>query len=522
MLGSSLVRWPDVVVIVLNLAVMVAVGIYCSRKNRSADSYFFAGRRMPGWVVSFSIMATIVSSMTFLATPGATFKENWKFMPAHFLYFVPVIVAYFIFMPFFRRAGLDSAYEYLERRFGTWARMYGALAFLMHHFFRMGIILYVVSLAFQKMIGLELGLVIVILGVLVAVYTIAGGLEAVIYTDLIQGVTLIVGGLIVTPIIIHELPGGWHQLFTEAAADNKWSVGSTSFAWGDLWNDETVWIIVLTYQFMFLQLICTDQSMVQRFLSIRSDREARRGLLLSTALTIPVWLYFAFVGTALYVLYKTFPDPAVVTLLERGEPEAIFPHFILTKVPAGVAGFVLAGMAAAAMSTLDSSINSSAATATNDFYRRIRPSHPDQRHYLVVGRLFSVLFSAVMILVALVIYLSRTETLMDVQTVIYPIVSTGIVSLFLLGFFTTRVGNRAAATATVVTLVGVAAWTLLMTDTGKERFPDLAEYLPHKYWIGVLPYVFLMVLSYLLSIFLPRRPRGDLGGLTVWTRGRST
>jgi len=510
---EHLARWPDLAVIAINLGIMIAIGVYCARKTRSADAYFLADRSMPGWVVGFSMMATIISSMTFLAIPGATFQDDWRFMPAHTLYFIPAAVAYFVFMPFFRRGHIRTAYEYLELRFGTWARIYGAVAFLFYHMFRTGIILYVVSLPFQRMSGFDLPYVICVLGILVAAYTIAGGLQAVIYTDFLQGLALIAGGIICTPIIANLLPGGLGQIFSEAYADGKFAVGSTAL----VLDQKTVWVIILVYQFQFLQIVCTDQSMVQRYLAIKTDKEARQGFVLGTVLTIPVWLYFAFVGTALYVYYKSFPEPA----LANAKPEEVFPYFILTQVPAGVAGFVIAGLAAAAMSTLDSSINASAATVTTDFYRRFGRSERDERHYLTVGRWVSVLFSVIMIGIALLIHFMRTETLMDVQTVVYPVVSAGLLSLFLLGFMTVRVGSRAALIATVSTVLLVGVWVILTTQWGQESFPYLAGYLPNQFWIGVLPHLFLIAVGILVSLFVPRRSDKGLDNLTIWTK-RST
>ena len=533
MLEDHLARWQDLVVIAVNLGIMVAIGVYCARKTHSADAYFLADRSMPGWVVGFSMMATIVSSMTFLALPGVTFYEDWRFMPAHFIYFIPAAVGYFLFMPFFRRGHVRSAYEYLELRFGIWARLYGAVAFLFHHMFRTGIILYTVSLAFQTMSGIPLPYVIVFLGVLVAVYTIAGGLEAVIYTDVLQGLALIAGGLICMPIVADLLPGGFGQMFTEASADDKFSIGSTALNF----EEKTVWVIVLVYQFQFLQLMCTDQNMVQRYLAMKTDKGARQGFLLGTVLTIPVWFYFALVGTALYVFYKNFADPA----LDGAEPEAVFPYFIFTQIPAGVAGFVIAGLLAAAMSTLDSSINASAATLTTDFYRRFKPSAGDESHYLRVGRWFSVLFSINMIGVALLIHAMRTETLMDVQTVVYPVVSAGLLSLFLLGFLTVRVGTRPALIATASPIVLVGVWVTLTTEMGENLFLQLAGYLPGEFgifgfdldfrrmaeslpsrlpnvfWIGVLPHLFLLLVGYILSLLFPRRSDKGLENLTIWT-----
>ena len=183
---GHLMRWQDLTVIALNLGLMVAIGIYCARKTRSADSYFLADRSMPGWIVGFSLMATIISSMTFLAIPAATYNDDWRYIPAHVLYIFPALVGYFVVLPFFRRGHVRTAYEYLEQRFGTWARIFGAVTFLFYHMFRVGVILYAVSLALQKMTDLPMVWVITVVGILVAAYTVAGGLEAVIYTDFLQ------------------------------------------------------------------------------------------------------------------------------------------------------------------------------------------------------------------------------------------------------------------------------------------------------------------------------------------------
>ncbi len=350
---------------------------------------------------------------------------------------------------------------------------------------------------------------------LVAIYTIAGGLEAVIYTDFLQGVALIIGGLLCTPIMASLVAdgagvmAGMSQLVSEAYAADKFSLGST--AWN--FQEKTVWVIIMVYQFQFLQMCCTDQSMVQRYLAIRTDREARQGFVLSTLLTVPVWVYFSFVGSALFVYYAHFPEQ----LKEGLQPEQVFPYFILTMVPAGVAGFVIAGLLAAAMSTLDSSINASAATVTTDFYRRFFPQAGDERHYLRVGRWVSVLFSMIMIAVALLIHFLRTQTLMELQTVVYPVVSAGMLSLFLLGFLTVRVGSRAAMISTVATVVLVGVWTFLITDYGKSSFPGFAARLPNEFWIGVIPHVFLLSVALILSLVVPRGSKDGLDNLTIWT-----
>ena len=513
MSGEALLRWPDLGVIGFNFLLLVGIGIYCSRKNVSAEAYFLANRSMPGWVVGVSLMATLISSMTSLGIPALTYVEDWRYMPAQFTYLIAVWLAVLFFMPLFRRGHVRSAYEYLELRFGTWARLYAAGVFVLFQMFRLSVILYAVCLPIETMSGISLPWIILFFGTVVATYTIVGGLEAVIWTDLIQGIALMAGGLIGLPIIIGLLPGGADQLISVAIEDGKVSVGSTAFSW----SEQTLWVIILVYFSHFVQMMCTDQMTVQRYCAMKTDRDARRGLWLGGLLTVPVLACFAFIGTAIYVLYKQFPEPALANLL----PEQVFPYFILTRVPAGVAGFVIAGLLSAAMSTLDSSINASAATVTNDFYRRLMASDRSEAHYLKVGRWLSAVFGVIMISLALMIHLTRSQALMDLQTLMFSIMGGGLLGLFLLGFLTCRVDSRVALIATVGTMLSVCIWVFADSETGQRLVPSLAEVLPNKFWISVLSNVFVFALAYALSLLLTGPRKKDLTDLTDWTRVQS-
>ena len=228
------IRPVDQIVICLGFVLLIAIGVLCSRRSQTDEGYFLAGRSMPGWVVGFSLMATIVSSLTFLEIPAFAFGDsNWRNCLAHFTYIPAIVVAVYLFIPFYRSTRVNSAYEYLERRFGLWARMYAAGVFVVFHFFRTGVVLYAVSLAIQSILQTDeatLPLIIITAGVLVSVYTIVGGLQAVIWTDVLQGIALIGGGLLCLPVIVSQLPGGLGELFRVAIADNKFDLGETELA----------------------------------------------------------------------------------------------------------------------------------------------------------------------------------------------------------------------------------------------------------------------------------------------------
>ena len=506
-------RTADLVVIGLGMALIAAIGAVCSRKSRTAGGYFLADRSLPGWAVGFSLMATIVSSMTFLALPAAAYQTNWRHLPANAMYLLAIPVAWLLFVPFYRAGGLQSAYEYLERRFGLWARLYAGGAFILFHLARMGLILFVASESIQLMIGRRedwvLDVVMIVFGVIVSGYTVLGGLRAVIWTDVLQGVALIGGGLICLPILLNGIPEGFSGLLEVAGEHDKMSFGVSD---GDV-RGHTMGATMLTKLIVFLQIMGTDQTTVQRYMAAGSRREANRALWIGGLLTFPVWGYFLFVGTALFAFYHN--DPSIVAGLAHVQ---IFPHFIMHHVPAGLAGFVIIGLIAAAMSTLDSSINAIASTVTNDFYRRLWRRDANEEHYGNFGRLMSLVVGCVMVFSGLVIHVSRTaEGVEDLQTKLLSILGGGILGLFLLGLLTRRATSRSAAIATALTLGVIISWVGLATETAGEWFPTLHAWVQDTFWVGVVSNPLLFGLGWLLGR-LSKTDQRSLARLTIWTR----
>lgn len=507
---SDLLRWPDLVMIVVILVSMLALGPIFSKKNKSSESYFLAGRSMPGWVVGFSLMATIISSMTFLATPGYTYANNWIYMPTHFTYIIASILAITLFMPFFRKGHVSSAYEYLERRFGAWARYYAAAGFVLFQIAKAGIVLYAVSLPFETMTGIPIPWFILALGCIVGFYTITGGLEAVVWADFIQSILMIGGAAVCLPVIIMKLPGGFSQIIDVGMADNKFYMGDISSF--NIYQ-RTFWVMILNHTFWYSHLMCTDQMAVQRYTAIKSDKEARNGIIITVFTTVPIWVYFTFLGTAVYVFYKVMPSEGLTNMVA----EQALPYFILTQLPTGVAGLVISGLAAAAMSTLSSIISAAAQTITTDFYQRIFVRNQTARHYLNVGRLTSLLFSVVSIVMALIIHWTRTSALVDIQQMCITILSGGLLGLFMIGFLTKRVDNLSALVATAITLLSVVSWLFLKSDIGIEYFPKAASKIPDDFMINVLSNTFIFVFAYIFSIIFRRNSRKNLENLTIWT-----
>ena len=515
-MDGAVLRPLDLIVILAFLAVCIGIGIYCSRRSKSADNYFLAGRKMPGWVVGFSLMATLVSSMTFMASPGFAYVKDWRYMPNSFLFIIPIIFGMTIFMPIFRKTNINSAYEYLEHRFGRWARVYAAIGYILMQIARLGLVLYTVSLAVHVMLGPQLGeavtmeWVIILLGVAVGIYTIAGGLEAVMWTDLLNGFALIIGGAICLPIVLLKVPGGFSELLSVAHANGKLipkEIMHFSF------NKETVWMLLMPM--IFNALWCTEQSTVQRYIAPKTDREAKKALIVSFFTVVPVWVYFTFIGTAIYVFYKANPDPLIAEIAK--EPEKVLPFFVLTQVPAGLAGFVIAGLIAAATSSLDSSINACASTLTNDFYQILHGKKRDAKHYLNFGRWASVAFGVIMIGLALFIHLTRTKTIQDLQAILGQVLTAGLFALFMLGLITKRIGNRATLTATIITVLTACLWLYLDSPNGRNLFPAIAPHLPVKFWFGTLLNIELFTLALISSYLFKWTNKKDIKNLSIFT-----
>jgi len=511
-LSSPSFHLLDSIVLGIVLLLLICVGAYFSRRIKNADGYFLANRSMPGWLVGISMMATMISAMSFLAIPAFTYTENYLWVPSSVIYAFMAVVAMYVFMPFFRRIKTPSGYEYLEKRFGLWARIYLASGFTLFHFLRMGIVLYAISLPFQTISGIDTVWLVVIIGVIAGAYTVAGGLEAVIWTDLFQAVLLLVGALICVPVVLNGIPGGLEQVITEAYDAGKMSLGGWEF---DL-SERTFWTMLIFALVMGAAGFATNQDVIQRYRAPKSDKQARIAIAVSAFTIVPIWLYFSFLGTALWVFYQTFPDPTVLAYAESA-PEKIVPYFVFSHLPAGVGGLVLAGLIMAAMSSLDSSINACSATLTSDFYQRFFAKDKDPEHYLKAGRWFSVAFTCIMIAVALTIHFYRDITLQDLQAIFQILLTAGTFGLMLIGFLSTRVDNRSALTAAVITVVLVVGWIVLDTGWMKTMVPSLEDWVPNKFWLPAIANVMIFVLAILISRITGRRAEGDLTNLTLKT-----
>ncbi|MDH7599706.1 MAG: sodium:solute symporter [Sedimentisphaerales bacterium] len=504
-------HWIDWTIVLIYLGGILAIGWYFSHRQDSTREYFTANRSMPGPAVALSLMATIISSVTFLAYPGEAYTGNWiRLVQGLAVPLVLVSIIWFI-VPIYRHYVGISAYEYFERRFGYTARLYSSLAFFVTQFTRIGSILYLLSLALAAMTGMNTYVIIVILGIVTTAYTLLGGIEAVIWTDIIQGIMLVAGGLIATATLLFCTPEGPIKMIQTAYQAGKISVGP--FDWD--FRRLTFWVMAINGIFYALQKHGTDQAVVQRFLTARSDRTAIRAALTGSLTCVFVWTLFMFIGSMLWAYYKLHPEALPATIVG----DKVFPFFIMSRLPAGITGLILATLTAAAMSSLDSDINCLAAVAVEDFYRKLRPDSTDKR-CLVLAKVMVLISGLFAMLIACIYVYLGGQAILGTIFALYAIFSGGIAGMFALGFLTTRANRRGlnigiaacilftAYAVLTSTSIQIAGQKRLLLDLGRWNFPH------HNYMLGVYSHMVLFVVGYLASLLM--RPDRDVRNLTLY------
>ncbi|MCA9270719.1 MAG: hypothetical protein KDA41_19695, partial [Planctomycetales bacterium] len=321
-------------VLLLYLAGMVGIGVWCSQRESSTEQFFLAGRRIPWWAAGLSIFGTQLSAITFMAIPATAFAKDWVRMIGN-LSIMPVIVfVVFCLLPLFRLLDIASAYEYLELRFNVAVRALASSLFILFQLGRMGVVLFLPAIALSAVSGMNVNVCIVLMGVLATLYTVLGGIEAVIWTDVVQVIVLLGGALICVGVAAVDA-GGVASMVDVAWQEDKfrllvWDWSPSSFG---------VWVMVVGGFFTSLVPYATDQTVVQRYLTTKDERRAAGSLWLNFAMTVPAALIFYGLGTALFAFYANHPELAQPAAADR-----IVPWFVVRQLPAGIAGVVIAGV----------------------------------------------------------------------------------------------------------------------------------------------------------------------------------
>ena len=439
----------DIIVFLLFTGGVVAFGCSSFKKKGTSEEFTSAGRSLPGWVVGMSIFATYVSSISYLGYPGKAFSGDWN----AFVFSLSIpIASYFAapyFVPFFPSQDSISAYSFLENRFGPWARIYASSCYLLTQIARTGSILYLLALPMNVLLGWHIQTIIVVTSVAIVLYSMLGGMKAVIWTEAIQGIILIGGALVCMFILLFDMPGGPVQTFSIAMEDGKFSLGS----FGSSLSESTFWVCLIYGIFTNLQNYGIDQSYVQRYHTAKNEKEAKFSALFGGYLFIPVSAVFFMIGTGLYAFYKVHPG----ILPDGVGADYVFPFFIVNELPVGLTGLLIASIFAAGMSTIATSVTSSSTIILTDYYQRFR-KHAGNRERMLVLKLSSVGVGVAGILVAFAFM--SVQSALDAWWALASIFSGGMLGLFLLGYISKKARNFDAVLGVVCGVI-LVCWIVI-------------------------------------------------------------
>ncbi|MCF6286320.1 MAG: sodium/solute symporter, partial [Candidatus Hydrogenedentes bacterium] len=436
--------------IALYFLVLVAMGFYFSRREKDTEAFFLGSRNIPWWAVGISIFGTSLSSITYLAIPATAYATNWVPILSNLgiVLVAPIVVFYYI--PHYRKEPIATAYAYLENRFNLATRLYGSLIFILFQVGRMAIVLFLPAIALSAATGLNIRACILMMGVLATVYTVLGGIEAVIWTDVIQAVVLLFGALLALYLVVSNIDGGLSAALATAQDYDKFH----TFNWTWDMTTTAVWVCIVGQFFTMFYPYTADQTMVQRYLSTASERDARRAVWTNAILTIPVSFIFFGLGTALWAYFRSHPEQLDPNL----KNDAILPLFIMAQFPAGLKGIIIAGVFAAAMSSLDSSMNSLASVFVNDYYRRFK-ANVTEASALRMARVLTVLLGAFGTVAALILAGMESTSLFSSYLKLLGLAGGGLAGIVALGMLTKRANGTGALIGALVSSVLVAPVT---------------------------------------------------------------
>jgi len=425
----------DIGILILYSCVLIGMGVYYTRKCRTADQFMVADRSIPAWAAGLAVMSAYTSSISYIATPGKAFDSNWH--PIIFsLCILPVawlVCKYAV--PYYRKAQLISVYSFLEERIGSWGRIYAALAFVLYMIGRVAVILYLASLLLSTFVSWNIAVVIIVIGLITIVYTLLGGMEAVIWTDVMQSVIMIVGILFCAVSLSIHVFSGPEPLIQAAIDNNKFSFGSLKFTLASQEHlfDRTIWVMLIYGITEALRSLLADQNYVQKYCSVPTEREAKRSIWIAMLIYIPLTAVFLYIGTTLFAFYSGGDELAQAGIVKGDQ---VFPYFIATQVPAGLKGLIIAAILAAAMSTVDSALNCSATVLLLDFYKRYLNPNIGERASVVFLRLGTVVWGLLGTGAALLMI--RAKSILDIWWQISGIFGGALLGLFLLAFMRVR------------------------------------------------------------------------------------
>jgi SSS family solute:Na+ symporter len=499
MAGKPDFGWLNWVFLFAYLGGMLFLGYFFMQRENSTEDFFKGGQRIPWWAAGMSIFATMLSAITFMAIPAKTYATDWRYFMMAVTIFVVAFPVVKYYLPFFRRLNVTTAYEYLEQRFNTTTRLLASAIFIVFMIARTALVLFLPSLALTTVTGIDIFICIILMGVITIIYCTMGGVEAVIWGDVIQGFVLLGGALLAVVFLVSGTEGGISRVIDITIEHEKMKTFDFTLSF----TSATFWVVLLGGLANNLISYSSDQTVIQRYLTTRDERTAGKSIYLNGLLSILVSFVFYFIGTGLYAFYKTNPDQLNIAM---ENPDSIFPHFIMTKMPIGIAGILIAAIFAATMSTVSSSINSLSTAFTTDFYRKFSNTKED-KHYLFVARISGIIMGGLGVGLALLMAMWNILSLFDYFNYILGLLASGLGGLFLMGIFIPRIKSRAAIIGFLGGFLTVLSIRLL-TDI-------------HLMLFGFIGMVSSVIYGLLASYFISEKEK-SLQGLTINSISKKT
>jgi len=485
----------DWFVLVVYLVTMLGVGLYSYLHDAqsSESNFFLGGNTIPFWAAGVSLYASNASSISYIAIPAKSFATNWQYLMSNVIVVFGLMFVAVSIVPLLRRLNLTSTFNYLETRFHPSIRLISSVLFIIFQLgARLTVILYLPSLALSIVTGVNITVCIVVMGLVTICYTVLGGMKAVIWTDFLQFFVMFGGTIFALLFIFMSLDGGVSQFFSIALEDNKLKMIDLSFNL----TDATVWGFLFLVLFDTVLTFPKDQVLMQRVFSTSSDKQAGRSMWTFSAIIIPASIMFFLMGTALYVFYKVYP--------ERMDPslslDATFPLFISAELPVGITGLIIAGIFAAAMSTLSSILNSVATVSIVDLYKKWFKIKTEKQN-VRIAEIVTVVAGLVGIGLALLLSTYDASSLLDVALELWGLLGGGFAGAYTLGMFTNRANWQGVIVGVSVSfIVTFLFWSI-----------DLV----HSYFYMPLSVLICIVVGYAASWLFP--PSEHLDGLTIYS-----
>jgi SSS family solute:Na+ symporter len=504
----------DVAILCAYFALIAAIGYATARRSGSSTSeYFVAGRSLPGWVVAFTLMGTLIGAGTFVGHPGTSYQKGFILLLPHLLLPVVLFAVARVVAPFYRRVVRMSAYEYIGQRFGFGGRIYTSFGFLADRIFDVGVTLITAALAVNVLTGWELRNVVVGIALFTAAYTMLGGIRAVVWTDVAQGTILILGGTFVLGrLLLAPEAGAPFAVLHEAWRGGRMTLGSWELTWDSLFDVQTttVWLFLVTYAVQWTRRYVTDQHMVQRYLLARTDAEASRAAVAGAVICVPVYALFILIGACLYGFFSLAQVPGP----QLGDN--VMPFFMANYLPVGFLGLVVAAILAAAMSTVSSDLTSIATVVTADYFSTAFPRSTD-RARLLCGRAMVVVGGLLAAWTAIMLAPEQgLAPIMERALTIAAILSGGTLGLFCLGFLS-RTATRRGCHVGIACCLAFLAWAILSQP--RQRLVDFGfNFDMNPILIGVFGHLVLFTTGWVASRFLGGYVPPDIESLTFRRR----